>query len=535
MAGGKETPRQKMIGLMYLVLMALLAMNVSKSVLNAFIVINDGLTQTNDNFAAKNQTTYNLFAKAKMNDPIKAGPWYDKALKVQAKANEIYDYITELKHQVIAFTDGVPVEQVKQMKSLYEVNSKDNYDKPTEFLIGQEVTNPKKGEWTATELKDKIDEYRNFLINDILKGDTAGMHLGLDTDIEVIDNGTKEDWISLNFYHLPLVAVVTNLTKIQSDVRNAEADVVKKLYSHIDAGDFKFDTLAVKVIPNTNYLILGDTFKADVIVAAFSKTQNPILEVGFEVDSAGNIIGEKDTAGVRVKNGVAQWIYKPEKEGIVEWGGVIKIKKPDGTYQPFPFKHQFTVAKPTLVVSPTAMNVFYRGLDNPVEVSVPGVPTDKLQVSISNASVSGSNGKYKVRPGKGKECIVTVSADINGKKQNFGQMKFRVKNVPDPKPKFAGSYGGNIQRNKLLAAQGVVAEMQNFEFDLRFVVVSFDLTANIKGNLVSKTAKGPRLTGDMKTILKSLKPGSKFYIEKIKAKGPDGTIRDLGTLAFKVV
>ena len=136
------------------------------------------------------------------------------------------------------------------------------------------------------------------------------------------------------------------------------------------------------------------------------------------------------------------------------------------------------------------MNVFYRGLDNPVEVSVPGVPTDKLQVTMSNASKSGSNGNFKVRPGKGQTVSVNVSAEINGKNTNFGKKEFRVKNVPDPKPYFGGKTGSdNIPRKNLLAAAGIIAKMENFEFDLRFEIISYQVSATIRGNVVEQIVK----------------------------------------------
>ena len=155
---------------------------------------------------------------------------------------------------------------------------------------------------------------------------------------------------------------------------------------------------------------------------------------------------------------------------------------------------------------------------------------------MSNGSKSGSNGGFKVRPGKGQTCIISVSADINGKNTNFGKKEFRVKNVPDPKPFFGGKSGSdNIPRKNLLAAAGVIAKMENFEFDLRFDIISYQVSATVRGNVVEQPCRGPALSPNSKKIIAELKSGQKIYIEKIKAKGPDGTIRDLGTIALKVI
>lgn len=539
-----------MIGMMYLVLTALLAMNVSKDILDAFVIINDGLETTNKNFMSKNEFTYAQFDKAKANDPLKVEKFYQKAMRAKGLSDEVYQHIEELKKFLIAKTSGKESVEDVEADSLFllkNVESKDNYDIPTLHLIGAEPANPREGEWSANELKSKIDNFKSellFLFED--EAEREAMQLGLDTDGEFKNaSGVKETWITANFYHLPLAAVITNLSKMQADIRNAEADIIKALYRNISADDFKFDTLAAKVIPQSNYVIQGDSFRADVFVAAFSTTQNPRMRVTTDAsvfnDTTGKVsvdFENLDSSNVTIKDGMARYAVPASSEGIKEWGGIIQIKAPDGSWAPYHVpKQSYTVAKPTLVVSPTAMNVFYRGLENPVEVSVPGVPTEALEVSISNlVSKTGSAGNYKLKPGNGSECVVTVSAEINGKKQNFGKKEFRVKNVPNPEPYFGGKTGSEaIPMKDLLASRGVIAKMENFEFDLKFDIVSYVVSATVRGNVVEAPCRGPALSGDASTIIREMKSGQKLYIEKIKAKGPDGTVRDLGTIALKVI
>ncbi|MEM9023633.1 MAG: GldM family protein, partial [Bacteroidota bacterium] len=498
--------------------------------------INDSMEITNANFEANNAHTYQQFDKAKLNDPVKAMKWWQRAQDVKALADELDAYIDELKREVVKATDGLTEASPDSAYILKNVNSKDNYDIPTQVMIGSEPATPKDGPWTALELGKKLRDYEANLKDKLGPELVDEVNLGLEQKKIRQPDGKMETWENGNFFHIPLAAVVTNLTKIQADVRNAEAEVIKALLSNISATDFKFDTLAAKVIPNTNYLILGDTFRADVFVAAFSSTQDPKMAVTTGWDTT-KTESDLDSSGITFDRGVAKWKFAPKAEGLVEWGGVIKVKKPDNTFAAYPFNSAFMVAKPTLVVSPTAMNVFYRGLGNPVEVSVPGVPTEKLEISITNlVSKSGSKGKLEVKPGKGKECVVSVSAEINGKKQSFGKQTFRVKNVPDPKPYFAGvSAQGNVPLKKLKAARGVLAKMENFEFDLKFNVVSFTMSATVKGKVVDQKSRGAAVTSDMKKLIAALRPGQKLYIERIKAKGPDGTVRDLGTIVLKAV
>ena len=198
----------------------------------------------------------------------------------------------------------------------------------------------------------------------------------------------------------------------------------------------------------------------------------------------------------------------------------------------------YEVAKPSLVVSPTKMNVFYKGVDNPVDVSVPGFSADKIRPSISNGSITkASGGGYIVKVSKGTKADISVTAELpDGGTKRLGPAEFRVKSVPNPTPYFAGKSvdDDKVKKAELTAAQGVIAKMEDFDFDLKFTVVQFKLTMIIGGTPIEKLTKSNRISSDMKEMLKKAKRGQKVYIEGIKAKGPDGTIRNLGSLSFKV-
>ena len=188
---------------------------------------------------------------------------------------------------------------------------------------------------------------------------------------------------------------------------------------------------------------------------------------------------------------------------------------------------------------PIRMNFFYQGVDNPIAISVPGVAPENLQIEMTNGSISKVEGdSYVVRVTSGNSAIISVSVkNEKGNVQLVNKYEFRVKPIPDPKVYFAGLTVGDekIEKRKLTAAQGVIAKMENFDFDIMFTVTSFKLTMIVGGMPIEKVARGNRLTGDMKTMIKKAKPGSKIYLEDIRARGPDGTIRKLGGLAFKVI
>ena len=539
MAGGKETPRQKMIGMMYLVLTALLALNVSKEILNAFAIINTGLESTNMNFAAKNEVTMMDFQKAMMNDEKKVKPFFDKAQSAVSASKEMFEYIKEIKSNVIQQSQQVE-KNVADTLSIEWMAKKDEYDATTNYMIGSDPGNIT-GE--SKTLKARLGDYKNKLLALLDDKDRATMQLsGLNTDdmFSVVEEKVVS-WEQNNFYHIPVAAVIAILSRIQNEVKNAEADVLKALYNRIDVGSFKFDTLAARVVANSNYVLTGDQYSAEIFVAAFSTTSNPTVLLG-EIDTT--LFAPKpgvvyDSTTVVVDRGVGVYQRKDFSEGENKFSGLIRVKNPaDNTFKYYPFKSTFIGARPAAVVSPTKMNVLYIGVENPISVSVPGVHPDKVRATISNGSLSASGGKgnFVARVQSGNKAIVSVSADFNGSMKPMGTFEFRVKQVPDPVAFFAGKKASAaVNKSDLLAAQGVIANMENFDFDLKFIVLSFELSMTVGGVEATAKSNGNMVSAEQKMILSKSKSGSKVYIDQVKVKGPDGSIRTIPGLALKVI
>jgi gliding motility-associated protein GldM len=214
---------------------------------------------------------------------------------------------------------------------------------------------------------------------------------------------------------------------------------------------------------------------------------------------------------------------------------VINYKDPNGIIVPYPFSHEYIVAKPSMTVSPTKMNVFYAGLANPVSISVPGIPSSNLKVSITNGRIEASSDGYTVYPDKvGVKSIVSVSADIDGTIKSMGSMEFRVKRVPNPVATVGGKNEGLISKNELLAEQGVFAEIPDFDFQMKFTVASFVVSTSKGGFVVDKPATGNKFSSEQIDLMKGLNPGGRLYIDNIVAKGEDGSTRNLSAISFKI-
>ncbi len=540
MAHGKETPRQKMIGMMYLVLTALLALNVSKEAVEAFKRVDEGLVKTTANFMQKNNVVYADFESKALANPAKAGPWVKVARSVRERSNELYEYIQSLKVEIVetagdldAIVDGhVETEKIKRI---------DDTNIPSEILIGSN-NNGK-----AFDLKAAIIDYREFLLEQVGEGHpnvTAGIENSLLTN-DVKEHDQTVLWEYHNFHTLPLVAVITILSKIQNDVRNAEADALDFFFSQIGAADIRVNKLVPTVI-GSNHITSGSNYEAKVFIAAMDSTQKPEIQVGkYETITAANgskeykMIGDYETLTID-ERGMGIYKKKTSSLGEKKWGGLIKVKAPDGSKIAYPFEGSYMVAAPNVVVSPTAMNVFYVGVDNPVNISVPGIGDSQIRASMTNGKISRGKtkrfrGNFIVRPRKpGVEAKVTVTANVGGKAKTMGSVKFRVKNVPDPVAKVAGSKGGDISKAILSAQRGVVAELENFDFDLSFRVTGFRVSITDKGYTIDEDSGNNLFTSAQKALLKRLKRNQTAYISEIKAVGPDGKTRKLPPLVFKV-
>ena len=511
-----------MIGMMYLVLTALLAMNVSKDVLNAFILVDEGLTKTTHNFFQKNESLYADFEKAYQLNKTKVADWKDKADEVKKRSQELYDLMQEDKKLIVTKGEGPETTAITEEEViLKEVKGKDNTNIPAEVMILN-----KKG----VELKEEIIKYREYLLSliddkTINASLVSSLESSLDTEDPPPVNGELHPWESENFQHLPLAAVITMLSKLQSDVRNSESDIVNYLLGQVGASDFKFNKIDAVVISNSDYIFKGQEYKAQVFLAAYDSTKLPSVQL-----ENGTELPVKDGKGVYTAVG--------SSVGSRTWAGTIVLEAGDGNVIRREFKKEYQVAEASAVISPTKMNVFYRGVKNPVSISVSGVPKEDLIADITKGSIKRAGNDWEVFPGSGPEgeiVTVKVSAKVDNVTRFMGSMDFRVKDVPDPVAEVAGRSQGVIGIGELSKAGGVKATLKNFDFDLDFVVTEFTVSAVLSGGF-TKTEKsdGANYSKAQIEIISQVKTGQRVTFESIKAVGPDGKNRTLNSIVLKI-
>lgn len=521
MAQPRLTPRQKMINMMYLVLTALLALNVSKETLDVIAKVDKSLNQTIENFVSQNNVTYADFNQANAINPSKVGPFKEKADLVKIEAQNLVDKINEYKWLIVKEADGK-----KATKD--SIRSPEDLNNPALIMLTQKpVDYENKKICRATDLRNSITRYKEFLIAKVDVNDSVLIH-SLEKALETLDiKGLKGDdsptWEQDNFEYLPLIGVITLMSKMQSDVRNAESDILNYLFSGIDEESFKFNLLMPAVIPRTSTMVVvGNPYEAEIFLAAVDTTQDPEILI--------------NNRPIEVKDGIGIFRTVPNKAGHFKWGGIINYKAPDGRILSYEFEEEYDVIPPVLIVSPTKMNVFYESLPNPIEVNVPGSTPGSIQVDVTNATIRKGQGyEYEVMPTQDYgEAIVRVSAEFNGQRRQMPDKRFRLKRVPPPIAKVGGKNGGSIEKNTLLTNQGVTAVQDDFLFDIKYTVSRFTVVVTQKGFTADDISNSQLFTDEQKRLLSSLKRGDRFIIEDIYALGPNGKEIPLSSIIFKI-
>ena len=512
MAGGKQTPRQRMMGILYLVLLGLIALEVPESLMEAFKNIGDSLSASGKNVQTGIDNTFTSFENTKLkNEPERAKVPYANAKKASKLADDLNAYVESLKQEMITKAGGFD-------PNINDFKGRENVDISADMM----VTRGK----AAYDLHKKIDETRDQLLRLLTDKERQGVELPLQAVApKKVSGFPSKTWEEANFGEgMPMGAAVTNFIKIQSDTRNSENEVIKKILGEVDRAQVNLDQFNAVAVAPTSYVLVGQPYTAEVFLTASDSKSSPEITV--------------DGSRIPTEAGKGKYTGSTGSEGIHTWTGTINVKQADGTYKQYKTAPQtYQVAKPSAVVSPDKMLVLYIGLPNPVSVSAPGIAKEKLNVTISNGSITGSSGHYTATVSTTGTATITVTGKVgdgaNAKTVTLGSTEFRVKRIPDPKAQFAARGGGTTSTANIKAQDALFAKLEGFEFDAKFNVTRFTLLiAKPRQDPISFNASGNQLTPEMKKYLNTITPGTTIVFENIIAVGPDGTQRGLDNIVF---
>jgi gliding motility-associated protein GldM len=513
-----KEPRQKMINMMYLVLTALLALNVSAEILNAFKVVNRSIDNSNTVLNTENGNIYSsLKAKestAETKD--KAAIWAPKAYAIEALSKEAYDSLEDLKNRLLLESKWDPAHGDT---ASYRP---DDLDAATR-IFDEEGEGPK--------LYNLLLKYKAQILSDpsIAKEFTGKLPLDLSTPPSqegITPTGDSAKNWTVNYFNMtPTVAAVTILSKFQNDIKNSENTLITYCHNQIGAVEVRFDKTGVIAGANATYLMPGDKLSIYAGVGAFSSAAHPTITINgqqVDVDKDG-----KATKDITVGGGGSQ---------SIKIGGSYKDQ--DGKVIPINQEVKYTVGTPSgVAVSADKMNVLYIMGDQPNPLTITGGSgSEKVQASFAGGSSVGTlkhigGSKWEAYPvARGEQ---TINVTIDGKTT---PTKWRIKPLPDPTAFIGLHKGGSLSAAEFKASLGLITRLENSEFEAAFKIISYRLGA-IGGGIPIYTQainEGNRWTGKASDIVNRVTPGTQVFFDDITVVGPDGKQRQIQGIFFNL-
>ena len=498
------SPRQKMINLMYVVLMAMLALNISTEVLNGFSIVEESLNRTTANSGKENKAIFDDFEEQMRKNPAKVRQWFEKATAVKNMSDSLYNYAQSLKRQIVMEADG-------EDGNPADIKNKDDLEAASQVMLAP-------GTGQGKKLYDAINSYReNILrfVSDPLQKKIISSNLS--TAVPQNENTLGKNWQEYMFEDMPVAAAVTLLSKLQSDIRYAEGEVLHTLVANIGLKDIRVNKLEAFVVPSSTKLFPGDRMTAKMVMAAVDTTQVPEVYVnGRKING--------DTYSFNV-GGVGEYNFS----------GYILMHDIAGNVLRRDFNQKYSVVAPPLAptgatLSADLMNVLYAGFENPISVSVSNTPQSSVSVSMSGGSIRSTGaGHYIAVPSAvGQDVTFNVSA----KGKSVGSFTFHVRKLPDPTAYIALGTdrfkGVGLQKGALMGSAGIKAAIDDGLLDIPFKVLSFETVFfDNMGNAVPLASSGASFSPRQKEQFRQLSRNKRFYITRVTAIGPDGITRKL--------
>lgn len=502
--------RQKMINLMYLVFIAMLALNIPEEVLQGFDLVNDNLLQNIESIDSRNKQIYTELETSYKNNPEKAKEWYDKAQNVKVSTDSLFNYIQTLKEKIAKRSDGTSAD-------VNDIKKKDNLDASSEIMLGPDS---KQG----IALKKAIDTYRNEILSVIIDEDKADIiKTGLSTEPSDRAKRKNLDWVHASFENMPSVAVITYFSQLQNNIKQAEGEAISYFLRNVDFKDFRVNDLTAFVIPESNVVIQGEQFKANIVLAAVDTTQKPTIFIDGKEQSSNLYTVGTSGSGLRTLKGYIELVSRDGQ----------KIKRD--------FKQDYTVMEPMATIAPLLMDVVYAGINNPISISVPGVTNASVSARAEGGTLTKSGENWIARPVNiGQKFIITVSAGS----RVVARKEFRIRALPDPVAyiDIADEKGnqkqfkrGNLSRTALLNTNSLKAAIDDGILNIPFSVISFStMTVDAMGNMTIEMSAGANFSARQKDQFRRMERGKFFFISQIKVKGPDGLERNIAPMEIRL-
>ena len=499
-----NSPRQKMINLMYLVFIALMALNVSSEVLNGFELVETSLQKSIANSSNRNDIAIRDLAHFYELYPARALAEYTKGNNVKKESDEIFNYIEELKIRIVQEADG-------KTGDINNIKRKENLDAAARVMLAPVVGEGRK-------LRERIEAFRTEMANLVI--DPAKMEI-IESVLDMeMPSANGRNWETVLFDNMPVAAAITILTKLQSDVRYVEGEVLSSLQTDaIDVEAYRVNSIEAMVIPQSQIVMQGTPYRAQIVLAALDTTQKPDIYITGMNDPLQNNWFTGSSAAI----------------GEHPFSGKIVL----GSNREYPFNSSYFVTEQTATIAPSLTNMLYETIANDLEVAIPGVPSGSVTASISAGTMThkGGNVWTATPPSGATSVMVKLSANVAGGSPISIEKEFRVRRLPPAQAYIAyrdaaGAtqtfFGGSISRRNLLDADGILASIDDGVLDIPYTVTGFQLRfIDAMGNIVPVISQNGSFTQDQRNRIRDYPLGRQFFITNITARDPGGVVHNL--------
>ena len=525
MAGAANSPRQRMINLMYLVFIAMMALNMGKEVLSAFGLMNEKLEAANERYISTNDAVFDELEKKEQEKPEEYAEALKKAREVREMSNDYYTYLGTLKEDIMSQAGKTEAER-KDFQVM------DKSDKLDEKFFKTDGLKP-----AGQEFLDKIKGYRDGLIALLdSKKDEALINVikqRFDTgeNDKVKDReGNSVGWVQYNYEGFPYIAAVTKFSQLQSDVRQTEQDFYKAILGEKMGEELSMKHYTTLLEQSRGAYYVNQEFDGAIVLGRKDKSTKP-KKVELTLD--GRPIPESQ---VEVVEGKVKLKVNTGNVGDHKIEGKL-IYEQKGEEIPVDVSQSFTtIPRPNeAVISADKMNVVYRGVVNPMTISMPGVPDNQVNASAPGLSrKSGPN--YIMKPNAGSaEVTIVVTGTFDGQKFSSSK-KFRIKDIPKPEGAILRTTGAvKLAKANILAGELSVA-FNDFDFDLTTKVNSFRILVPGQPSVV---VQGSRVSasGAAAAAVNRAKKGDIIQISEIRysVSGYSGTPKPATPISIEVL
>ena len=484
-----KEPRQLLINLMYIVLTALLALNVSAEVLHAFFSIDNSMGESNRLMDGSNRKLADAIS-VQANAYTQFEPYKEKAKQAQETAAIFFDLVEKMKVELVEAAGGIGEDNMPVKKA--------DKDIPTRLLVL---------EGRGEILRNKVIETRKKLLS-LIDDPAAKASIANSIPLKINDipaNSDKKDWVQFHFQQMPVAAVMPMLTKFQNDVKVAETVILNHFADKLNVTTVKPDQFTPVIASDKNYVIRGEQFKGEIFLAAYSST-------------ADNISVSVDGRPLEVREGKAIFTSTPNSNGNKQHEMAIRLTNPlTGDMETFSKHFSYEVGERSVAVSLDKMNVFYVGVENPISISAAGIPTNQMRVSAMGVSLTkSSNGKYVAIPQKTGRASITVSG--GGLQPTI--FEYTVKRIPDPTVKLGSLLGGTIPVSHFKAQKGLIPHLENFDFKAIADIRGFELVRIHKGDAATALNRGGGYGTEAQRLIDNAERGDIYYFDNIKVHCP---------------